>query len=77
MKNLLEKLKENIKAELEKSAERHPHMVQSIYESLQDKNYYKDLTIDEVMTIYTFADVSLLQVSVWDLKYGSNLLKDS
>ena len=76
MSNLFKRLKEDIKEQLEKSAERHPAMIQSIYEDLEQTSRYSQLTIDQVMNIYTFSDVSLLKTSVWDLKYGDNLFKE-
>lgn len=73
MKNLLEALKPEIKQELERSAIKHPDTVQGIYELLERTSRYSELTICELGTLYTFADVSLVQTSIWDFRYGDNL----
>ena len=44
-----------------------------IFTKLDSENWYNELKISDVTSIYTFADITLVTVSCWDFKYGDNL----
>lgn len=73
MKTLLQRLKPEIKKVIDEHKSRYEMSVDLIYKSLEDNITYSDLTIDEVNRIYTFSNLTLLQVSIWDFKYGDNI----
>lgn len=74
MKTLYERLKPEVKQELELNYPRYETSVKRIYESLKNNIWYSDLTVDQISSIYTFSGIDLIKVSVWDFKYGDNIL---
>ncbi len=74
MKTLYERLKPEVKQQLELSAATYSASVGRIFESLKNNTWYSDLTVDQVTNIYTFSGIDLIKVSVWDFKYGDNIL---
>lgn len=74
MKTLYERLKPEVKEQLELSAVTYSISVGRIFESLKNNKWYSDLTVDQVSSIYTFSGIDLIKVSVWDFKYGDNIL---
>jgi len=76
MKTLYERLKPEVKQQLELNYLKYETSVGRIYESLKNTKWYSDLTIDQVSSIYTFSNIDLIKVSVWDFKYGDNILTE-
>jgi len=74
MKTLLQRLKPEVKAALEKNESRYSGSVRSIFAKLDSTTFYSDLKISDVSSLYTFADIDLIKVSAWDFKYGDNIL---
>lgn len=74
MKTLYERLKPEVMDQLELNYPRYKTSVEKIYESLKNNIWYSDLTVDQVSSIYTFSGIDLIKVSVWDFKYGDNIL---
>jgi len=70
---LLQRLKPEVKSMLDKNEPKYDSSVRRIFERLGDSFFYSDLTISDVSSIYTFADISLVKVSAWDFKYGDNI----
>ncbi len=74
MKTLLQRLKPEVKAALEKNESRYSGSVRSIFAKLDSTSFYSELTIGDISSLYTFADIESVRVSTWDFKYGDNIL---
>ena len=70
---LLQRLKPEALEQLEISNVKYRSSVDSIKKVLESKYRYNELTIGEISSLYTWADIELLKISVWDLKFGDNL----
>ena len=71
MKTLYDKLK------LEANyAEGYVTSIDTIFKQLKTNNRYSALTIDEVKTLNTFSDVSLIETTQLDLMYGDHLFNN-
>ena len=70
---LLQRLKPEVKAALEANEEKYSSSVEIIFTKLDSENWYDELKVSDVTSIYTFADITLVTVSCWDFKYGDNL----
>ena len=74
---LYDKLKPEIKAKLEASyAEGYVTSIDLIFKQLKTNNRYSELTIDDVKTLNTFSDVSLIETTQLDLMYGDHLFNN-
>tara|TARA_B100001093_G_scaffold44183_1_gene37402 strand:- start:928 stop:1164 length:237 start_codon:yes stop_codon:yes gene_type:complete len=69
MKTLYDKLKPEIKAKLEENYKEYK-TVGFIFDKLQKKDNYSDLTIDDIRSICTFGDVWHYDLTQSDLLYG-------
>ena len=77
MKTLYDQLKPEIKAKLEASyAEGYVTSMEFIFKQLKTNNRYSALTIDDVKTLNTFSDVSLVETTQLDLMYGDHLFNN-
>jgi hypothetical protein len=76
MKNLLERLKPEVKLALESNKDRYSTSVDKILVTLSSEYFYNDLSLSTIGSIYTFANIDLIKTSVWDLKYGDNILNE-
>jgi hypothetical protein len=76
MKNLLERLKPEVKLQLELNRDRYSTSVDRIFATLSSEYFYDHLSLSDVSSIYTFAGIDLVKTSVWDLKYGDNILNE-
>ena len=77
MKTLYDKLKPQIKAKLEASyAEGYVTSIDYIFNKLQTKNRYSELTIDDVRTLNTFSNSEMHQTTQMDLMYGDHLFNN-
>ncbi len=76
MKNLLERLKPEVKLQLESNRDRYSTSVDKILVTLSSEYFYDNLSLGTIGSIYTFADIDLIKTSVWDLKYGDNILNE-
>jgi len=77
MKTLYDKLKPEIKAKLEASyAEGYVTSIDLIFKQLKTNNRYSELTIDDVKTLNTFSNVSLIDTTQLDLMYGDHLFNN-
>jgi len=74
MKTLLQRLKPEVKAALESNDPQYSGSVRAIFAKLDSTSFYGDLTISDIRSLYTFADIDSLRVSTWDMKYGDNIL---
>ena len=77
MKTLYDKLKPEIKAKLEANyAEGYITSIDLIFKQLKTNTRYSALTIDDVKTLNTFSDVSLIETTQLDLMYGDHLFNN-
>ena len=76
MKNLLERLKPEVKLQLESNRDRYSTSVDRILVKLSSEYFYDNLSISTISSIYTFANIDLIKTSVWDIKYGDNILNE-
>lgn len=75
MKTLFDKLKPHIKDKLNAQAEKYTS-IEYIYDKLKNKTQYNELTIDDIKTIHTFADIWYRDVKSFDLIYGDHLFNE-
>ncbi len=66
---LYDQLKPEIKAKLEENYKEYK-TVGFIFDKLQKKDHYSDLTIDDIRSICTFGDVWHYDLTQSDLLYG-------
>lgn len=71
---IYERLKPEIKQALLKNQKQYETSVNNIINTLSSTTFYSDLKISDISSLYTFSDMELFKVSVWDLKYGDNIL---
>ena len=75
-KTLYQRLKPEVKAGLEsKSNDRYRFSTDIIVSLLKSKQFYCDLTIDQVKNIIVFSDVN--PKSIFDIQYGDFLFESS
>ena len=74
MKTLLQRLKPEVKAALESNEPQYSGSIRSIIAKLDSTSHYGDLTINDIRSLYIFADIESMRVSTWDFKYGDNIL---
>jgi|TARA_R100000501_G_C2604442_1_gene100648 hypothetical protein len=73
-KTLYQRLKPEVKAGLEsKSNDRYRFSTNIIVSLLKSKQFYSDLTIDQVKNIIVFSDIN--PKSVFDIQYGDFLFE--
>ena len=70
---LLQRLKPEVLEQLEINNTNFRSSVDSIKKVLESKYRYNELTIGEISSLYTWADIELLKTSIWDFKFGDNL----
>jgi hypothetical protein len=70
MKTLFERLKPELRANLEQNRKRWKFSVDLIFDSLKDKYVYSDLTIAQVTALQVFSDIQVEDISALDFKFG-------
>lgn len=74
-KTIYERLKPEIKEALHSDENKdYKFSIQRIIEKLQSVTFYSDLTINDISSLYIYAGIELIKTSVWDFKYGENIL---
>tara|TARA_Y100000389_G_C17432514_1_gene503554 strand:+ start:65 stop:313 length:249 start_codon:yes stop_codon:yes gene_type:complete len=71
---IYERLKPEIKEALASQDEKYSTSVRLIIATLSSTTFYSDLTIGDVSSLYTWADIDFFRVSTWDFKHGDNIL---
>ncbi len=71
---IYERLKPEIKEALASQDEKYSTSVRLIIATLRSTTFYSDLTIGDVSSLYTWADIDFFRVSTWDFKHGDNIL---
>ena len=73
---IYDKLKPEIKAKLEANHAEYAASIDYIFNKLQTKDRYSELTIDDVRTLNTFSNSELYQTTQMDLMYGDHLFNN-
>ncbi len=74
-KTIYERLKPEIKEALHSEENKdYKFSIDTIVERLSKVTFYSDLSINDISALYTYAGVELIKTSVWDFKYGDNIL---
>jgi hypothetical protein len=73
---LYDKLKPEIKDKLEANYTKYATSIDYIFNKLQTKDRYSELTIDDVKTLNTFADQQIRSIKQIDLMYGDHLFNN-
>ena len=73
---LYDKLKPEIKDKLEANYAKYATCIDYIFNKLQTKDRYSELTIDDVKTLNTFADQQVHSIKQIDLMYGDHLFNN-
>ena len=73
---LYDKLKPEIKDKLEANYVKYATSIDYIFNKLQTKDRYSELTIDDVKTLNTFADQQVHSIKQIDLMYGDHLFNN-
>jgi len=71
---IYERLKPEIKEALASQDEKYSTSLRLIIATLSSTTFYSDLTIGDVSSLYTWADIDFFRVSTWDFKHGDNIL---
>lgn len=74
-KTIYERLKPEIKEALHSEENKnYKTSVNMIVERFSKVTFYSDLSINDISSLYTYAGIELIKTSVWDFKYGDNIL---
>lgn len=74
-KTIYERLKPEIKEALHSEENKdYKFSINRIIDKLSETTFYSDLSINDISMLYTYAGVELIKTSVWDFKYGDNIL---
>lgn len=70
-----ERLKPEIKEALHSEEnKKYKGSIDRIVEAFSAVTFYSDLKISDITSLYTFTHLELIKTSVWDFKYGDNIL---
>ena len=76
MKTLLEKLRPEIVKSLENNRGEYDYTITDIYNTLDTKHLYSELTIGEMREVLLYADIHSWDWDSLDFRYGTKLFKD-
>jgi hypothetical protein len=73
---LLAKLRPDIVKVLEKQRNTYDLSITDIYNKLEDKHFYSELTMETIKEILLYGDISANDWKNFDWKYGEQLFKN-
>ena len=76
MKNLLERLKPEVKKSLEDNKKKYKHTVSDILDNLASKTFYSELTMGDIQTLHTFSHYEITRISSYDLRWGEHMFNN-
>ena len=76
MKTLLEKLKPEIVEALENNRDQYNFSINDLYNELDTKHLYSELSIGTMRDITVFADIDYFKWDSTDWRFGTKLFKD-
>jgi len=74
---LIDEIKPEILARLDKDYEKYNTSINHIYNILANKQVYSQLTIDEIKDIIVFAELDYTNWSPSDIMYGDKILNNN
>ena len=74
MKSIYDRLKQEFKTQLESQEELYPFSVKALKQVLQQKEYWSQLTIEDVNRFILYTDRRLFETKQTDLLYGTEFL---
>ena len=75
MKNLLQSIKPKYIKLIKQS--NYKFTSEQIIAKLESSTFYGELTISELRDIYDMCNINSLRASVWDIRFGDNILIDT
>ena len=76
MKNLLDRLEDDILAGLNDNLAEYPSGTESVLKALKTNYSWLNLTIGQVHSIIMFSDIPVAKIEDWTFKFGKNIIKD-
>ena len=76
MKNLLDRLEDDIRDGLANNAEPYPSGTESVLEALKTNYSWLNLTIGQVHSLIMFSDIPWVKVTDRTFQFGENIIKD-
>ena len=70
---LLNRLKPEVKAALEKEKPKYYFCINLIYKELDEVVLYQDLKMSTIYYIYLFSSIDMYETDVYDIRWGGNL----
>ena len=70
---LLNRLKPEVKAALEKEKPKYDFCINLIYKELDEVVLYQDLKMSNIYSIYLFSSIDMYETDVYDIRWGGNL----
>tara|TARA_R110002020_G_scaffold53123_4_gene148963 strand:+ start:155 stop:400 length:246 start_codon:yes stop_codon:yes gene_type:complete len=77
MQNLWQRLKPVYKKKILSNKETYPHSIERLQKEFVTNLFWTDLKVDTVKQTFGFTHNSILDVSLNDFMYGTNMLKPS
>ena len=72
---IYERLKPEIKESLHSSEnKKYQASIDSIVNAFSSTEFYSELKISDISSLYTFTHLEFHKISAWDFKYGENIL---
>ncbi len=72
---IYQRLKPEIKESLHSPEnEKYQASIDSIVDAFSSTEFYSELKISDISSLYTFTHLEFYKVSAWDFKYGENIL---
>ena len=75
MTTLLEQLRPEIVEALEKNRDKYDYSVTELYNSLDNKHLYSELSVGTMREIILWADVNVYNWDTFDWRFGTKLFK--
>jgi hypothetical protein len=70
---LLNRLKPEVKAALDKNKLEYDFSIDLIYKELDEVIVYQDLKMSTIYSIYLFSSIDMYETDVYDIRWGGNL----
>ena len=70
---LLQRLRPEVKAALEKEKPEYGFCIDLIYKELDEVMLYQDLKMSTIYSIYLFSSIDMYKTDVYDIRWGGNL----
>jgi len=75
--SLKQRLKPHVRQGFENNRVQYPTIIDNLEFQLSQHLFYGDLTINQINSIFTFADIEKYDRSAWDWRFGEDLFTES